>query len=81
VGLGPADFTAADRVIQLGCPPLGIDLLTSIDGVEFEACHASRLDVVIDDVAVSFIGLDGLRANKAASGRPQDRADLAALDG
>jgi len=79
VGLTANDFTAVNQVIQLGYPPLRIDLLTSIDGVEFESCYASRLDVMVDDIAVSFIGLAELRLNKEASGRPQDRADLAAL--
>jgi hypothetical protein len=36
------DLTRPDNVIQLGCPPRRIDLLTSIDGVGFEACHARR---------------------------------------
>lgn len=33
LGLTSEDFTTADRVVQLGYPPLRIDLLTSIDGV------------------------------------------------
>jgi hypothetical protein len=80
VGLTAADFTTPDRVIQLGYPPLRIDLLTSVDGVEFDSSYDGRLDVVVDDIAVSFIGLVELRLNKSASDRPQDRADLAALD-
>jgi hypothetical protein len=80
VGLTVDDFTRPNHVIQLGYPPLRIDLLTSADGVDFEACYADRLEIPIDGVAISFIGLDGLRRNKAASARPQDVADLAALD-
>lgn len=80
VGLSSADFTEPNRVVQLGYPPVRIDLLTSIDGVDFEACFARRVDVVIGQLSVPFIALEDLRRNKAASGRPQDRADLAALD-
>ncbi|MBK5306417.1 MAG: nucleotidyltransferase [Frankiaceae bacterium] len=80
VGLSPADFTEPDRVVQLGYPPVRIDLLTSIDGVDFEGCFARRLEVVVGGLSVPFIALDDLRRNKAASGRPQDRADLAALE-
>jgi hypothetical protein len=80
VGLTSADFTEPDRVIQLGYPPVRIDLLTSIDGVDFESCFARRIEVPLGDLSVPFIALDDLRTNKAASGRPQDRADLAALE-
>lgn len=78
--LGPTDFLAPERVVQLGYPPLRIDLLTSVDGVTFETCYPDRMTMIIDDVAVPFIDLTNLRRNKAASGRPQDLADLAALE-
>lgn len=66
-------------VVQLGFPPQRIDLLTGVDGVDFEACYPHRVVLDLGGVAVSFIGLDQLLANKRASGRPQDLADLAAL--
>lgn len=81
VDLVADDFTQPDRVVQLGYPPVRIDLLTSIDGVDFQACFDRRVEVVVDGLHVPFIGLADLRRNKAASGRPQDIADLAALDG
>lgn len=80
VGLVASDFTEPDRVVQLGYPPIRIDLLTSIDGVEFEECFNRRVEVVVDGLPVHFIALDDLRRNKASSGRPQDIADLAALE-
>lgn len=80
VGLVAADFTEPGRVVQLGYPPVRIDLLTSIDGVEFVACYDRRVEIFIEGLAVPFIALDDLRRNKASSGRPQDIADLAALD-
>lgn len=80
VGLAPTDFTEPGRVVQLGYPPIRIDLLTSIDGVEFEACFDRRVEIFVDGLRVPFIALEDLRQNKAASGRPQDLADLAALN-
>lgn len=80
VGLVAADFTEPGRVVQLGYPPVRIDLLTSIDGVEFEGCFARRVEIIVEGLPVPFIALDDLRRNKASSGRPQDIADLAALD-
>jgi hypothetical protein len=78
--IAETDLTTAGNVIQLGYPPRRIDLLTSIDGVEFEACHARRLMLTIDGVDLPVIGLDDFKANKRATGRAQDRADLEALD-
>ncbi len=75
-----ADLTLPGNVIQLGYPPRRIDLLASIDGVDFDACHARRLQVQVDGVELPVIGLEDFKANKRASGRAQDRADLEALD-
>ncbi|CAM3898072.1 hypothetical protein [Roseateles saccharophilus] len=71
---------APDSVIQLGQPPRRIDLLMGIDGVEFDACFARREVVAIDGLPLNFIGLDDFKANKRASGRLKDLADLEALD-
>lgn len=79
LGLSAADFTP-DSVIQLGQPPRRIDLLMGIDGVHFAECHARREVIVVDGVALSFIGLDDFKQNKRATGRRKDLADLDALD-
>lgn len=74
------DFTEVDRVVQLGYPPLRIDLMTSIDGVGFEEAYERRAEVELaDGLQVPFLSLPDLRRNKRASGRPQDLADLEAL--
>jgi hypothetical protein len=70
------DFLEPDTVIQLGRPPQRIDLLTELDGVVFDESYATRQEVAIEDISVSFIGLDQLRKNKKASGRHQDLADV-----
>jgi predicted nucleotidyltransferase len=70
------DFAVANQVIQLGYPPSRIDLLTSVDGIQFEDCYGLRATVEIDGVSVNFIDLENLRLNKRASGRFQDLADL-----
>jgi predicted nucleotidyltransferase len=71
-----ADFTTPGNVIQLGYPPLRIDLLTEIDGVTFEECFKNRKEVLIDDLNVNFIGYDDLLKNKKESGRPRDINDI-----
>jgi len=58
------DFTKPGNVIQLGYPPLRIDLLTEIDGVTFKECFDNRKVVSIDDLQVNFIGYNDLLKNK-----------------
>lgn len=73
------DFTAVDRVVQLGVPPMRIDLLTSIDGVDFDTASTEAINAPIGDMIVPVIGREALIKNKRASGRPRDLADLEAL--
>ncbi len=70
------DFTKPGNVIQLGYPPLRIDLLTEIDGVSFHECFQNRKVVSIDGLSVNFIGYSDLLKNKKESGRPRDLGDI-----
>lgn len=79
LGLGLGDFSA-DTVVQLGRLPRRIDLLTAIDGVEFDACFARREQVQLSGVPLHIIGLEDFKANKLASGRLEDLADLESLN-
>jgi hypothetical protein len=76
LGLEVTDFLVTDQIIQLGYPPNRIDLITSLEGVDFETCYEARVAVEIDDVTVNFIDLENLKQNKKATGRLQDLADL-----
>jgi len=77
--LSADDFTTPDSIIQLGYPPNRIDLLTTLSGVTFDECYASRFEVNIDGLIVSYIDLEHLKTNKLYSGRNQDLADLEKL--
>ena len=79
VGLSAADFMQPEAVIQLGYPPGRIDLLTHVDGVDFDACFAKRIEVSVVGVVLPVIGLEDFNSNKRASGRAKDLADLEAL--
>ena len=74
--LSREDFTKPGNIIQLGYPPLRIDLLTEIDGVTFEECYKNRKEVVIENLVVYFIGYKDLLKNKKESGRPRDIDDI-----
>jgi hypothetical protein len=81
LGLKEDDFLVPDQIIQLGYPPNRIDVISTLEGVDFEVCYAARVEVVIDTVPVNFIDLENLKKNKKAAGRPQDLADLEQLGG
>jgi hypothetical protein len=72
-------FLDPDSLVRLGRPPFQIELMTSIDGVEFDECARRALRIDIDGVPVPVIGLADLRANKRAAGRYKDLADLEQL--
>ena len=65
-----------NEVIRMGVPPFRLEILTTISGVDFSACYARRLQMLLDDVQVSLISLSDLKVNKRASGRSKDVADL-----
>ena len=73
------DFIRPEQVIQLGVPPVRVDLLTSISGVTWDEAHAGRVSGHYGDVSVDYIGRDEFIANKRASGRARDMADLERL--
>lgn len=81
LGITEADLTKPESVLQLGFPPNRIDLLTSIDGVEFTQCYARRLQITVDGLPLNFIAVDDFKINKRATGRLRDLADLEALEG
>lgn len=74
-----ADFIEPDRVVQLGFPPVRIDLLTSISGVTWDQAYAGKASGILGGIPVHFLGRDQLIANKRATGRLRDLADLEAL--
>jgi predicted nucleotidyltransferase len=58
-----------------------VDLLTSPEGVDFADAYERRIEDVVDGVRVAVISLRDLIANKRASGRKRDLADVEALGG
>jgi hypothetical protein len=73
------DLATADTVFQMGVAPSRIDVITGISGLTFDQAWPSRVTIAIEGLTVPVIGRDDLLRNKAASGRPKDLADLAAL--
>jgi hypothetical protein len=69
-------FLEKNKIIRMGVPPVRIELITGVSGVEFDDCY-KRCDMVeIDDLVVNIISLNDLKINKRAAGRHKDLEDI-----
>jgi hypothetical protein len=76
------DFTEPDSFFRMGAPPLMVDILPAIQGVDFEGAWQRRTEIEIDPesgLIASVICRSDLIAAKLAAARPQDMIDVAAL--
>jgi predicted nucleotidyltransferase len=71
---------APTEIVYMGQPPLRVDFLRTIDGVETAGLFARAVSAKVDDVPVRIITLDDLIDNKRAAGRPQDLLDVSLLE-
>ena len=74
------DLQRPGLVFQIGIAPLRIDVLNSIDGVEFGEAWAERLSANFAGQVVPVLSVRHLITNKRAVGRAQDLADLEWLE-
>jgi hypothetical protein len=81
VGLTAQDFQKPGQVVQLGYPPVRIDLVTSIEGVSWEQVAGGISMGEYGGEPVPFIGRAEFIANKKAAGRLQDLADAERIEG
>ena len=80
IDLSSNDLTSQGTIFQIGIPPLRIDLLTTIDGVEFEEAWAERTQITFGDVPTFVISRQHLIINKKTTARLQDLADVEHLE-
>ena len=80
LNLVESDFTIPDNVIQLGVPPVRIDILTSLSGVKWEEVIQGAVSGSYGTVNVLFVGKKELVINKKAVGRHKDLADLEGIN-
>ncbi|MEP6535922.1 MAG: hypothetical protein ABJF23_11425 [Bryobacteraceae bacterium] len=84
-GAPMSDLTVRDLaqphvVFQFGMAPTRLDILTSINGVEFGEAWEQRVQSQLSDIPISILSLEHLKQNKAASNRDSDRIHLASLE-
>jgi hypothetical protein len=78
--LSDQDLARPGTIFQIGVPPLRIDVITAIDGVEFPDAWRDRVEVLVSGLVVPVLSRHHLIANKHASGRLQDLADIERLE-
>ena len=80
LGLTESDFLIHDNIIQIGYPPLRIDLLSDIDGVSFDDCYENKIRADHEGFVYNIISYDDLIRNKKASNRSKDKGDIENLE-
>ena len=69
-------FLEHNEALFFGGVPNKIEVFKHCSGVEFSEAYPRRVETTIDGVPVKMICLSDLKANKRASGRNKDLADL-----
>jgi hypothetical protein len=78
--LSETDLASPGTVFQIGVAPIRIDVITEIDGVDFEPAWSRRLSVPFADQIVNVLARQDLIVNKKTAGREQDLLDVKWLE-
>ncbi len=73
------DFSVPEKIIQLGVPPVRIDLITALTGVTWEQVVTNKVKGKFGSIPVYFMGRKEFVKNKKATARHKDLADIEAL--
>ena len=76
LGFEKIDFLKQGYISQIGQPPLRIDILNSIDGVNFAEAEKNKQVIDLDGLPVAYVGFQDFIKNKEATGRLKDRSDV-----
>jgi hypothetical protein len=78
--LTPEAIADRRRMLEMGVPPVQIHVMSAISGVDWDEAWADRVEGALGTHNVPFLGRDTYLRNKRAAGRPQDLADIDALE-
>jgi hypothetical protein len=73
------DFSEPGYFYQMGNPPLRVDIMMDIPGVDFAQSWDRRRTIDIGGTSAHFIAKTDLVASKLASGRIQDLRDVESI--
>jgi hypothetical protein len=72
-----SDFIKKDKVVQLGYAPMRIDIMTTIEGLDFDKAYKNRSNGYIFGLKNQpYISFKDLLENKKKTGRPKDKFDV-----
>ena len=71
---------APDEVLFMGNPPVRVDILQRVDGLNFQDSYTRRQSVLWHDTPVTILSREDLIVSKRAAGRPQDLIDATQLE-
>lgn len=78
--LSENDLTLPGLIFQIGVPPVRVDVITEIDGVDFAPAWRARVLAKLGGLEVPVLSREHLILNKRTSGRHQDLADVEQLE-
>jgi hypothetical protein len=78
--ISPEEFANRGTILQIGVAPVRIDIISSIEGIDFPDAWSDHIVGQFLGLTVPALGRRALIRNKTAAGRPQDLADVAWLE-
>jgi hypothetical protein len=79
-GVTESDLESGGTIYQVGVPPNRVDVITTVDGVDFGTAWPARAEIDLDGLRIPVIGRRELIANERTVGRPQDLVDAGVLE-
>ena len=68
-------FCEEGIVFQIGVAPRRIDIITKIDGVDFNKAYSDKQKIEIEGIKIPFLSKEDLIKNKESTGREKDQLD------
>ena len=73
------DFEKEGIIFQIGVAPRRIDIITTIDGVEFQTAYSRKEVISVEGLDIPILSLEDLIKNKESTGREKDALDARML--
>lgn len=74
-------FCEKGIVFQIGVSPRRVDIITDIDGVDFNKAYKNKKVAKVSGIKLPFISKEDIIKNKESTGRDKDMLDLKYLKG
>lgn len=69
-------FTKKGIIFRIGMAPRRIDIITYIDGVDFEEAYKAKETIELEGLSLPFLSKEDLIKNKQSTGREKDKLDI-----